>query len=189
MTVNAKEVQETALMERFRRLCGEKHDISEHLGLLRGLACDPEVGLIVEIGFRTGVSATALATAGKPLHCYDIEPCTTGVGRLKLLAPKFHFKQGDSLLATIPDCDLLHIDSLHTYKHLRAELHRHARYCRKWIALHDTATFGKKGKDGSEPGLMTAVREFLEQEGREWMVLLHLTNNNGLTVLQRRRSS
>lgn len=176
------------LMDRFRRLCGESHDISEHLGLLRGLACDPMVELIVEIGFRTGVSATALATAGKKLYCYDIEPCTEGVRKLKLLAPKFHFHQIDSLKAEIPNCDLLHIDSLHTYKHLKAELDRHARYCRKWIALHDTQTFANKGKDGSAPGLLDAMREFLllEPEGLRWKILLHLTNNNGLTLLQRK---
>lgn len=176
------------LLGRFRRLCGESHDISEHLGLLRGLAMDPEVGLIVEIGFRTGVSATALATAGKALHCYDIEPCTKAVQKLRALAPTFRFTCADSLKVEIPECELLHIDSLHTYKHLRAELSRHARFCHKWIALHDTATFANKGKDGSKPGLMTAVREFLEQEGREWTALLHLTNNNGMTILQRRRS-
>jgi hypothetical protein len=187
--MDAKETAAAALMERFRRLCGESHDISEHLGLLRGLACDPEVGLIVEIGFRTGVSATALATADKPLHCYDIDSCEVGVRKLKLLAPKFRFHQGDSLKVEIPDCDLLHIDSLHTYTHLRAELSRHARFCRKWIVLHDTTTFASKGKDGTKPGLMTALREFLEQEGREWTALLHLTNNNGLTLLQRRRVS
>lgn len=176
------------LMARFQRLSGETHDISEHLGLLRGLACDPEVHLIVEIGFRTGVSATALASADKPLHCYDIEPCSVARGKLAALAPKFRFHHEDSLKASIPECELLHIDSLHTYQHLREELRRHARSCRKWIALHDTATFANKGKDGSRPGLMTAVREFLEEEGREWMALLHLTNNNGLTVLQRRRT-
>ena len=182
------ETQAEALQQRFRRLCGENHDISEHLGLLRGLACDPEVGMIVEIGFRTGVSATALATAGKPLHCYDIEPCTDGVRKLKLLAPKFLFLQGDSLKVDIPECELLHIDSLHTYKHLSAELSRHAFRCRKWLVLHDTKTFGVKGKDGSEPGLLMALTEFIKRTGAEWSIILHLTNNNGLTILQRRRS-
>jgi hypothetical protein len=173
-------------MARFQRLCGEEHDISEHLGLLRGLACDPEVGMIVEIGFRTGVSATALATADKPLHCYDIEPCAVARGKLAALAPRFRFHQGDSLKVEIPVCELLHIDSLHTYKHLREELRIHARFCRKWIALHDTETFGKIGKDGTKPGLVAAIDQFLSENEGEWTRHLHLTNNNGMTLLRRR---
>ena len=172
-------------MDRFRRLCGEAHDISEHLGLLRGLAMDPSVQTIVEIGFRTGVSATALATAGKPLHCYDIEPCTSGVNKLKKLAPNFNFTRGDSHRFTIPKCDLLHIDSLHTYRHLRQELRLHHAACSKWLVLHDTATFGLKGKDGSQAGLLAAIREFLADEGKAWSAHLRLLNNNGLTLLQR----
>lgn len=174
-----------ALMERFRRLCGEKHDISEHLGILRGLACDPDVRTIVEIGFRTGISATALASAGKVLVCYDIEPCTAAVRKLRAIAPKFRFEQMDSLKARIPACDLLHIDSLHTYKHLRQELSIHGDDSRKWIALHDTDTFAYKGKDGTTPGLMAAVGEFLDARRQTWKLHLQLTNNNGLTLLRR----
>jgi hypothetical protein len=173
------------LMERFRRLCGEEHDISEHLGLLRGLAMDDGVHTIVEIGFRTGVSATALATANKPLTCYDIESCKEGVRKLSALAPKFRFWQRNSLEITIEPCEMLHIDSLHTYKHLSAELHRHAPACRKWIALHDTMTFGETGKDGSKPGLRVAINEFIEEAHERWAIHLHLNNNNGMTVLRR----
>lgn len=172
------------IMERFRRLSGEQHDISEHLGLLRGLACNPSVRSIVEIGFRTGVSATALASAGKPLLAIDIEPCTQDVRKLRALARGFTFQQGDSLKVEIPKCDLLHIDSLHTYKQLLAELERHAGRVGQWIVMHDTETFGNKGKDGSTPGLLAAITEFLEWHP-EWKLHLHLTNNNGLTLLRR----
>lgn len=174
------------LEDRFRRLCGEQHDISEHLGLLRGLAMDPLVHTIVEIGFRTGVSATALATAGKMLTCIDIDPCTTAVRKLNVLAPNFNFLQRDSLNVQIPSCDLLHIDSLHTYKQLFSELQKHAPRCRKWIAMHDTETFAHKGKDGSKPGLKDAIDHFLDSEtGKPWRHLLSLCNNNGMTILER----
>ncbi len=165
---------------------GTDLDINEHLGLLRGLACDDQVRSIVEIGFRTGVSATALASAGKPLSCYDIEPCTSAVQKLWKLAPNFTFTQADSLKVTIPKCDLLHIDSLHTYKHLLAELRLHAIRSTRWIALHDTETFATKGKDGSQGGLVDAVERFLEESPDLFQVYLHLPNNNGMTVLKRR---
>lgn len=172
-------------MSKFRVLCGQKLDISEHLGLLRGLACSRNVQSIVEIGFRGGVSATALATAGKPLTCFDIEPCEDARRELKALAPNFKFVQGDSLELEIPQCDLLHIDSLHTYTHLRQELKRHGNKSQKYICLHDTETFGGQGKDGLTPGLASAIVEFLDSEGGEWKVLLNIPNCNGMTVLAR----
>lgn len=176
------------VMREFRAYSGGSNDICEHLGLLRGLASDPEVKLIVEFGFRKGVSTTALCSTDKPVHSYDIADCRPHSVSLCRAAPKFRFIRADSLQVEIPECELLFIDSLHTYKHLREELRRHAPRCMKWIALHDTQTFGSIGKDGSKPGLMKAILEFLEQEGREWTLLLHLTNNNGMTILQRRRS-
>ena len=160
-------------------------DISEHLGLLRGLAEHDDVKSIVEIGFRGGVSATALALAWKPLTCIDIEPCADAAKRLKSLAPHFTFVQGDSLEIDIPECELLHIDSLHTYKQLLAELRRHADRVDQFIAMHDTETFGHRGKDGSTPGLMDAVHDFILNTSG-WRMLLHLKNNNGFTILERR---
>lgn len=175
-----------ALLRRVHELMAAGLDISEHLGLLRGLAMDPEVKSIVEIGFRTGVSASALASAGKPLTCYDIEPCAKGVAKLRALAKNFSLIQGDSLAVTIPKCELLHIDSLHTYKQLIAELRSHAKRSSKWIALHDTTTFASKGKDGTMPGLADAISNFLGTDGTEWTLHLNLTNNNGLTLLRRK---
>lgn len=174
-----------ALLRRVHELMAAGLDISEHLGLLRGLAMDPDVKSIVEIGFRTGVSSTALASAGKPLTSYDIEPCSKGVSKLRALATNFSFVQGDSLKITIPKCELLHIDSLHTYSHLIAELRRHASRSSKWIALHDTTAFAHVGKDGSKPGLMDAISNFLGTDGSVWTIHLHLPNNNGLTLLRR----
>jgi hypothetical protein len=54
----------------------------------------------------------------------------------------------------------------------------------KWIALHDTVTFGAKGEDGKEPGLRQAVADFLSGHS-EWSEFRHYENNNGLTVLER----
>lgn len=175
-----------ALLRRVHELMGQGHDISEHLGLLRGLAMDNDVSKIVEIGFRDGVSATALASSGKSLTCYDIEPCVKGVAKLRAIAPNFWFVRDDSLKVTIPKCELLHIDSLHTYTHLLAELRAHADRSSKWIALHDTATFANKGKDGSTPGLLDAVALFLKENLATWTIHLHLSNNNGLTLLRRK---
>lgn len=174
----------THLVEQFRAYCGSALDISEHLGLLRGLACDPKVVRIVEIGFRKGVSATALCTAGKSVVAYDIEPCQPHCVALRRIASNFEFRRESSLTATIPECDLLHIDSLHTFKQLDAELQRHHHRVSRWIALHDTETFGDMGQDKTRPGLKAAIQKLLSST--QWVEHLHLTNNNGLTLLRRR---
>lgn len=178
----------TLLTAELYRLMGQRLDISEHLGLLRGLACNDDVKRVVEIGFRTGISATALASSGKPVASYDVADCSQAARRLTQMAINFSFHRGDSLKVTLPECDLLHIDSLHTYKQLKAELCRHHHQVTKWIALHDTTTFGSTGQDKTKPGLTKAIEEFLANEGKEWRILLMLTNNNGFTVLQRASS-
>ena len=178
----------TLINAELHRLMGQRLDISEHLGLLRGLACDADVKRIVEIGFRTGISATALASSGKPVSSYDVADCSQAAARLCQMTVNFEFHRADSLKATLPECDLLHIDSLHTYKQLRAELCRHHDQVTKWIALHDTTTFGSMSQDKTKPGLIQAIEEFLANEGKEWRILLMLTNNNGFTVLQRASS-
>lgn len=174
------------LQQRMNELMGGGLDISEHLGLLKGLAMHQCVDHVVEIGFRTGVSATALAASGKHLLAIDIEPCIAAVAKLSKLAPKFRFKQRDSLRIDIPLCDLLHIDSHHTHDQLAAELSRHAANVTRFIACHDTEKFGDKGQDGTMPGLRDAITSFLRtDQGLQWNIMLHLPNNNGMTVLER----
>jgi len=176
------------LYMRFLKMMSGQHDISEHLGLLKGLASDPEVRRVVEIGFRTGVSATALLAAGNLVTCYDIESCTASVKKLRAIASNFQFIKADSLKVTIPLCELLHIDGEHTYRQLSQELRRHSPRVSKWIAMHDTETFALKGKDDSTPGLHAAIHEFLRtEEGLKWKILLSLRNNNGMTVIERTR--
>ncbi|MCP4899966.1 MAG: class I SAM-dependent methyltransferase [bacterium] len=174
----------TTLRQRYLNLMHEGIDISEHLGLLCGLAMDPDVQHITEFGFRTGVSATALCMAGKPVVSYDVEPCAKHVAVMTRLAPKFIFKQQSSTALPIASTDLLFIDSLHTYKQLRSELMLQSVRVSKWIAIHDTATFALMGKDGTKPGLQDAMNFFL-YEVPAWKVRLHLSNNNGLTLLER----
>lgn len=176
------------LYKEFQRLMGAGLDISEHLGILRGLACDPDVKTITEFGFRTGVSTTALCTAGKPVISYDIAPCMKHARKLERLAPNFAFVHASSLDVELAKCDLLHIDSLHTHHQLIRELSIHADAVSKWIVLHDTETFAHVGKDGSKPGLMDAITEFFEPRP-EWKIHLHLRNNNGLTVMKRSHQS
>lgn len=161
-------------------------DIREHLGLLHGLAmnCDQ----VVELGFRTGVAASAFLAAGAKLHSVDIDKrCRKHVQRLAHDYPDtFVFKLGDSMTCEIPGCDLLFIDTDHTEATTAVELERHEQFVYTWIVLHDTVSFGRKDRPpGNGKGVMTAIDTFLSRHG-DWMQWLHLPNNNGLTLLKRR---
>lgn len=161
-------------------------DIREHLGLLHGLARSCEA--VVELGFRSGVSASAFLAAGVHLTSYDIDPkCRPHVQRLARDYPDtFVFKVGDSREVEIPECDLLFIDTDHTYETTLLELERHEIRSGQWIVLHDTVSFGRKDRPpGKGPGVMTAIDTFIEMPGEAWKVWLHLPNNNGLTILKR----
>lgn len=163
----------------FERNLGIASDIREHLGLLHGLAmsCDQ----VVELGFRTGVSTSALLASGAKVRSYDTSTkCRPHVKKLAAEYPKtFEFKLGDSREVEPIKCDMLFIDSDHTYECAMAELLRWAPHVGRWIALHDTETC---------PGVMKAVREFIscthERVGK-WAIRLRLPNNNGMTILRR----
>jgi len=101
---------------------------------------------------------------------------------------QFHFIESDDLKIELAPTDLLFIDTWHEYKQLKAELALHAGKARKFIILHDTETYGTHGErlDPSvppPPGLRPALIEFL-LDHPEWRVKEHLTNCNGLTVLE-----
>ena len=163
-------------------------DIQEHLGLLRGLAMQCEQ--VVELGFRTGVSTSAFLSSGVKVRSYDIEayPCKPFVRKLAAEYPDtFEFKVGDSRKVEIPECEMLFVDTDHTYATTFAELCLHEMMVSQWIVLHDTVSFGRKDrKPGKGDGVLTAVEHFLLEPGRYWQMLLHLPNNNGLTILQRK---
>jgi hypothetical protein len=101
--------------------------------------------------------------------------------------------------------DLTFIDTWHVYGHLKRELNKFAPSTRKYIIMHDTETdkvHGESIRVGWDTahqavssnipeaeirkGLGPAITEFLE-EHPEWVVELIKLNNNGLTVLSRRR--
>lgn len=170
-------------------------DINEHLPMLRELASECEH--VTEFGMRTCQSTTALLAAQpETLISWDINPfviASVNCVNLMLNAgrTKFEPRIGDTLkISPIELTDMLFIDSLHTSKQLWAELQRHAdpveRRIRKYLVFHDTATFGMKGEDGTEPGLRGVIRHFQKNHAFPLWELLHdLSNNNGLIVLRR----
>lgn len=178
---------------------GHPSDINEHLPLLREFASKCEH--VTEIGMRgaRGSTVAFLAAQPKEFISWDINPyaiISQAVADLVPLAHRTFFQPrvGDSLKIHIEETDLLFIDSLHTARQLRDELLRHGldnsrvSKVRKYIAFHDTVTFGEKGEDGSEPGLRAAIRWFQKEQAFPlWRLVVDARNNNGLAILQHAR--
>jgi len=83
-------------------------------------------------------------------------------------------------------------DTLHVAGQLKVELARHAdpieNKIGKYIAFHDTQTFGMVSEDGTEPGLRMAIRWFQKEHAFPlWELIEDRPNNNGLVVLSRVR--
>ena len=70
-----------------------------------------------------------------------------------------------------------------------AELTKHAPKVKKYIAFHDTQTYGTRseefmGRVGSN-GLLPAIIHYMIDNPNIWKFKIHRTNNNGLSVIER----
>jgi hypothetical protein len=175
--------------EEYLKACNQESDINEHLSVLRSLA--KEVSHVTEMGVREGVSTRAFLCENVTLRCYDLY-LSEEVNRLFDIAKQqrknVNYIQADVLNVEIDETDLLFIDTWHCYDQLVEELKLHSPKVKKYIAFHDTQTYGTKsetfqGKTGSN-GLLPAIIEFIIGNP-QWKFKIHRTNNNGLTVIER----
>ena len=175
-------------------LVNKPSDINEHLPTLKSLAS--ECDTVIEMGVRWVVSTWALLAARpKSLTSIDINhPSKHGVDLDKVkgfaqdAGVPFEFIEGDTTKIEIDECDFLFIDTWHVYDQLKTELELHGNKAKKYLAFHDTVTFGDVGESSGYKGLMPAIEEFLEQNPH-WTIKHHYTNNNGLLVLERHEDS
>ena len=174
-------------------------DIHEHLDLLRSLASECEH--VTEFGVRGANGSTVALMAGQPetLVSYDINPGSF-IGNpwaLNLMTvagrTRWQPRVGNTLtMPVIEPTDLLFIDTYHTGNQLQSELVRHAdpvaNTVRRYLAFHDTVTFGYVGEDGKPPGLRDAIRWFQKCHAFPvWELMEDRKNNNGLVVLKNLR--
>lgn len=176
----------TSMLEQeYQWACDTPSDINQHLPMLKRLA--DECNTVVELGVRTGISTRALLRANCKLYSYDLE-LDPGVSNLFNLAKQAgkdcDYQVANSLTMTVPECDMLFIDTYHTYAQLSAELERHHSRARRYLAFHDTFTYGLKTDQDPEKGILTAILEFMARYP-EWRMTYHTSANNGFTVLEK----
>lgn len=158
-------------------------NVKEHLPILRDYA--QKVNHITEFGFGGGWSGSAFMMARpKRYISYDINVDRKMANLFGSVGLNFTVIQADTSKIEIEPTELLFIDSLHTYTHLKKELELHADKVRKWIIMHDTQTYGRTGQDKQSPGLMDAIEEFIDSNPN-WVIKEIRTNCHGLTILER----
>jgi len=198
------------LMSEYKLFCDTPTEINEHLPTLYSLA--KECDSIVELGVCHGKSTRALLASGTKLRSYDVW-IEDKVKRLfehaKSIGNDVEYIKQSSIKCEIDECDMLFIDSWHNYYQLRKELKLHADKVKKYIIFHDTMSCGTsdEGLDAwgngfgininevykdldtdtfQNIGINSAIFEFLS-ENHHWVVKRHYKNNNGLTILERRK--
>ena len=173
------------LLREYINRCKTWSNIYEHLPTLKRYS--NKCNHVTEFGvWKANSSIGLMAGLPKTMRSYDIRefsPVTTQL--LYDLASEnninYRFNTQSSIEITIDQTDLLFIDSLHLYEHLKKELEMHHIKVNKYMIFHDTvecATSGMdiKGKRYPGKGLMTAIEEFLLKH-REWGIKEHFTNN------------
>jgi len=177
----------------YESLVNNPSDINEHLPTLKGYA--EECDHVTEMGVRWACSTWAFLYAGpKVLVSYDIEdPVRWGVdtNRMREMAAiigvDFRFVRANVLETEMEETDFLFLDTWHVYHQVKEELRLHASKVKKYIAFHDTVSFGVVGESHGHEGINRAISEFLT-ENSEWKVEREFLNNNGLLVIKRTQS-
>lgn len=191
-----KEFEE--LIEReYQKELSTKSDINEHLHDLYTLAAD--CTHVTEFGSRFGASTRAFLKAPVSLRAYDLEihqPLMNIFKMARKVGKDVEYERGDTLTLLIEPTDMIFIDTWHSQKQLREELKLHGNAARKYLAFHDTHTYGVRDEQtdwAANPnrkampnqGLLPAIIDFVIANPH-WHFKMHKSNNNGLTVLERR---
>lgn len=173
--------------------------MAAHLPRLRELATGAD--LAVEFGVKRGGSSSALILGADHVISYDIVETRQARELERAAGDRWEYRLEDSRTASFPSCDLLLVDSLHTYAQCRAELEAHAERVTRQLVFHDVITFGVIGADGeagghlweyetgvSVPqealGIRPAIDELMIRDP-QWHVAESYYHSHGLLILER----
>jgi cephalosporin hydroxylase len=162
-------------------------DIQEHLDFIYDFCRTKNITKVVEYGTRDGHSTTAFLHAGATVICVDLVKTQRANQIQENAGENMGFTISNTADYELPyDVDLLFIDTLHTYAHVKAELATIKGKFPKYIMFHDTVLNGSWDEDNKGGyGIMSAILEFMAQA--PYFVIVHRPNNCGLTVIERYR--
>jgi len=184
----------------YRRHQGAKSAISPFLPRLRELAAG--CNHVVEFGVKGGASSSALLLGAERVTSYDIATTPDALALQAIVGERWDYRIEDSRTARVPECDMLFVDSLHTFAQVRAEL-VHADQVTRRLVFHDVTTFGEVGAQGetgrqswiyvagrgscpdAHLGIRPAIDELMIRDP-SWRIVERHTDSHGLLVLERR---
>lgn len=187
------------LEEIYRRHVAANTAISAHLPRLRELAEHCESA--VEFGVKRGGSSSAFLMGADRVTSFDIVQTPEALALKAAVGDRWDYRIEDSRYAEVPECDLMFVDSLHTFDQVQAEL-AHAGKCSRFLIFHDVTTFGEIGALGetgrqswayvpgreSCPQVHLGIRPAIDDlmiRDPSWRIIERRTDSHGLLVLER----
>lgn len=198
-----------SIEEYYNKVSTTYSDIYEHVPVHKRLA--EECDSVVELGASSMISTWGFLMGLKPRGKYvgvnNSIPSEETYNTAKRLAEEkcisFNFITRDELKIKseeIGECDMLFIDSIHTYCHVTYELETFGHLAKKYITGHDTSypwdindendndrSEYPSWYDRSKRGVLTAFQDFLTRHP-EWSLKERKTNNHGFIILERTKS-
>jgi hypothetical protein len=183
----------------YRQHCSAGTAISPHLPRLRELA--EGLDTVVEFGVKRGASTTALLLGAKRVVSFDVVETPQARALQAVAGDRWDYRLEDSRNASIPECQMMFIDSLHTFDQVDAEC-QHADKASQYIVFHDVSTFGEVGAmgetgrqswnyvagRGSVPmehrGIRPAIDDLMIRDP-SWRIIERRVESHGLLVLER----
>ncbi len=185
----------------YDRHCASRTGIAAHLPRLRALARGLDD--VIEFGVRRGASSTAWLLSATHVTSYDIVESREARQLESIADGRWTYRIQSSLEATAQFCDLLFLDSLHTFAQTDAELRRHADLVSRYLVFHDTITFGVVGASresghqswsysqhvgesvpSAHLGIRPAIDDLMIRDA-SWRIMEHSPLSHGLLVLKR----
>jgi len=180
-TVSVKTTHTDAneLLEEFNQL-----DVNTkwYTDILREYANKEDVQTVAEFGVFQGISTAAFLSS-------EIDSLTSmDITLHRIHIPMFHnvkgninlnITEGDSFKSSISNIDLLFLDTVHTYNHVKRELQTHAGNVNKYILIHDT-NYPK-----TEPKKVRHAIEDIISENKHWTIDLDYTDYTGIIAIKK----
>jgi hypothetical protein len=176
-----------SLEELYAEVCNTVNNVFKHCPTICEMASKCQH--VTELGLNSfGVTVSLLAAQPNKLICYGENDTQVKniVERVGAVTGKTDFRTyvGNSLEIQIAETDMLIIDTFHSYSQAKAELQRHAGDVKRYLVFPSSYAFSTRGEDGHSPGISQAIHEFIE-ENPVWSVIYNVTQNNGMTILER----
>jgi hypothetical protein len=162
-----------------------ERDFNQHMPKLRELA--ENCGIVADISIRQESFIALAASKAKVVYSYSNEhnPLTDHVAQLRKMTRLPVIPQN---IETIPQVELLFLNTTHSSDQVYRELNRFADKVSHYIVLHNTTIYGETGEGHTQQtvvlGILHALRRYM-REHPEWTVIYHSPNQYGLTVISR----